>query len=138
MQGTIRPVVCNRVGAGLFVRRKRARISHLVGHLVPVPYRFMTLVGLAGVRCTHHIDVGHVGIVGLDIALQLVDKCAMRLFWVGERLGSACLRHIANYADVSAITQPPLGYQAGVSVLEYTVKLRMSVTTPPANCAEPA
>jgi hypothetical protein len=68
----------------------------------------MTLVGLAGVRRTHHIDVGHVGIVRLDIALQLVDKRAVRLFWVGERLGSVCLRHIANYADVSAITQPPL------------------------------
>ena len=66
----------------------------------------MDLVGLTGVRRADHVDVGHVGIVGLDVALQFVEKRAMRLGWVGERLRSACLRHPENYADVFVIAQP--------------------------------
>jgi hypothetical protein len=60
----------------------------------------MTLVGLTRVRRAQHVDVGDVGIVGLDVAFQLMDKRAMRLRRVGERLRSMCLRHTENYADV--------------------------------------
>jgi hypothetical protein len=68
----------------------------------------MALIGLAGVRRTHHIHVLGVGMVGLDVALQLVDKRVVRLFWVGKGFGSMCLRHTANYADAGTITQLPL------------------------------
>ena len=68
----------------------------------------MALVGLAGVRRTHHIDVMGLGMVGLDVALQLVDKRAVRLFRVGKGFGSMCLWHTANYADAAAIAQLPL------------------------------
>jgi hypothetical protein len=68
----------------------------------------MALVSLTRVRRAHHVDVGHVGIVGFDVALQLVEKGAMRLSWVGKRFGFACLRHTENYADVFGIMQPSL------------------------------
>jgi hypothetical protein len=61
----------------------------------------MGLVGLPRVRRAHHVDVGHAGIVGLDVALQLMDERAVRLCWVGQCFGSMCLRHRGNYADVS-------------------------------------
>jgi len=60
----------------------------------------MAPVSMTRVRRTHHVDVGHVGIVGLDVALQLTQKRVMRLSWVGERLRCVCLRHTTNYADM--------------------------------------
>jgi hypothetical protein len=50
----------------------------------------------------------HAGIVGLDVALQLVQKCAVRRGWVRERLRPACVCHARNYARVSAVAQPML------------------------------
>jgi hypothetical protein len=37
-----------------------------------------------------------------------MDKRAVRLGGVGQRLGSVCLRHTENYADVFGIAQPSL------------------------------
>ena len=51
----------------------------------------MALVNLTRVGYINHVDVGHIGIVGLDVALQLVQQRAMRLSRVGERFGLACL-----------------------------------------------
>jgi hypothetical protein len=62
----------------------------------------MALVSLTCVRRAEHVDVGHVGIVGLDVALQLVKKRAMRLSGVGEGFGCLCLWHASNYADKRA------------------------------------
>jgi predicted NAD/FAD-binding protein len=72
-----------------------------------VAYRFVGLVGLPRVRRAHHIDVVGVGLVGLDVALELMDERAVWLFGIGERLGSVGLRHTANYADAGTITQLP-------------------------------
>jgi|HubBroStandDraft_3_1064219.scaffolds.fasta_scaffold01446_5 hypothetical protein len=57
----------------------------------------MGLVSLTRVGRAHHVYVGDPGIVGLDVALQLVQECLMRLSWVGERFGCTCLWHAANY-----------------------------------------
>ena len=46
-----------------------------------------------------HADVGHIGILGLDVALQFVQQRAMRLSGVGERLGFVCSRRMESYAD---------------------------------------
>ena len=62
----------------------------------------MGLVSLPCVRRAQHVDVGYVGIMRLDIALQLADKRAMRLSWVGERLRCMCSRHTTNYAELCA------------------------------------
>jgi hypothetical protein len=70
----------------------------------------MALVGLTGVRRADHVDVGHVGIVGLDVALQLVQKRAVRLIWVGERFRRVCLWHATDYADKAATGIAPRGY----------------------------
>lgn len=75
-------------------------LSRFVRNAVPVPYGLMALVGTTRVRHAHHVDIGHVGIVGFDVALQLADKRAMRLSRVGERLGCACSRHTTNYAQL--------------------------------------
>ena len=58
------------------------------------------VVSLTGVRCAQHVNVGQVGIVRLDVSLQLVDKRAMRLSRVGQRLRRVCLGHPTNYADL--------------------------------------
>jgi len=58
----------------------------------------MALVDSARVRRAQYVDVGHVGIVGRDVALQLAHNGVMRLSWVGERIGRVCLRHATNYA----------------------------------------
>jgi hypothetical protein len=58
------------------------------------------LVSLARVRRAHHVDVGQVGIVRLDVSLQLLHKRAMRLSGVGQRLRCVSLRHTTNYADM--------------------------------------
>jgi hypothetical protein len=59
----------------------------------------MARVSLTRVRRAHHVDVADAGIVSLDVALQLVKKCAMRLSWVTERLRCVSLRHTSNYAE---------------------------------------
>jgi hypothetical protein len=59
----------------------------------------VVLVGLTRVRRAQHVDVGHVGIMGLDVALQLADERAMRLIGVGEGLRCAGSRHATNYAE---------------------------------------
>jgi hypothetical protein len=58
----------------------------------------MTLVSSARVRRADHVDVGQVGIVGRDVALQLAHNRVMWLSGVGERIGRVCLRHATNYA----------------------------------------
>ena len=58
------------------------------------------VVSLTRVRRAQHVNVGQVGIVRLDVSLQLVDKRAMRLSGVGQRLRRVCLRHPTNYADL--------------------------------------
>jgi hypothetical protein len=58
------------------------------------------VVSLTGVRCAQHVNVGQVGIVRLNVSLQLVDKRAMRLSGVGQRLRRVCLGHPTNYADL--------------------------------------
>ena len=58
------------------------------------------VVSLTRVRRAQHVNVGQVGIVRLDVSLQLVDKRAMWLSGVGQRLGRVCLRHATNYADL--------------------------------------
>ena len=83
-------------------------ISRFVRDLIPVAHGLMAGVSMTRVRRAYHVDVGHVGIVSLDVALQLVEKRAMRLSGVGERLRSVCLRHIENYADEFTIMQPSL------------------------------
>ena len=65
----------------------------------------MARVRLTRVRRADNVDVGRVGIVCLDVALQFVQKCAMRLGRVGERLRFACLCHAENYAEVFAVAQ---------------------------------
>jgi hypothetical protein len=45
------------------------------------------------------LDIGHAGIGGLDVALQLVQKCAVPLGWVRERF---------RPAGLSAVAQPML------------------------------
>jgi len=57
-------------------------------------------VSLTRVRRAQHVNVGQVGIVRLNVSLQLVDKRAMWLSGVGQRLGCVCLRHATNYADM--------------------------------------
>lgn len=58
------------------------------------------VVSLTGVRRAQHVNVGQVGIVRLDVSLQLVDERAMRLSGVGQRLRRMCLGHATNYADL--------------------------------------
>jgi hypothetical protein len=60
----------------------------------------MALVSSTRVRRAHHVDVGHVGIVSLNVALQLAQKRVMRLSWIGERLRCVCLWHTTNYAEL--------------------------------------
>jgi hypothetical protein len=66
----------------------------------------MALVSLTRVRRADHVDVGHVGMVGLDVALQLVQKRPMRLSGVGKRFGCVCLWHASNYADKRPVRSP--------------------------------
>lgn len=58
----------------------------------------MSLVSSTRVRRADHVDVGQVGIVGRDVALQLAHNRVMRLGGVGERIGRVCLWHMTNYA----------------------------------------
>jgi hypothetical protein len=58
----------------------------------------MVPVSLTRVRSAYHVDVGYVGIMGLDVALQLADERAMRLGRIGERLGCMCSGHTTDYA----------------------------------------
>ena len=74
-----------------------AAVSGFVRDVVPVPDRLVGLVGLTRVGRAQHVDVGPVGIVGLDVAFQLVYECFVRLSWVGERLRGVCLRHTTKY-----------------------------------------
>lgn len=85
-----------------------APMSGFVRDLVPVAHRLVAGVRLTGVRRAHHVDVPHAGIVGLDVALQFVQKCAMRLGRVGERLGPACFCHMKNYARALGFSQRSL------------------------------
>lgn len=60
----------------------------------------MALVSSTRVRRAQHVDIGHVGIVGLNVALQLVHHRVMRLSWVGERVRRVCVWHTSDYADI--------------------------------------
>lgn len=63
-----------------------ATVLGFVRDLVPVTRRPMVGVGLASVRHAYHVHVGCLGVMRLDVALQLVDQRAMRLSGIGERL----------------------------------------------------
>ncbi len=108
----------------------------------------MARVRLTGVRWAHNVDVPQAGVVRLDVALQFVQKRAMRLGRIGEGLRPACFCHAKNYAVALVVSHPMLmackrihgtqaatlavkkmRIQAGVSVLEYSLKSR--VTWPP-------
>ena len=67
----------------------------------------MALVDSTRVRHAQHVDIGQVGIVGRDVALQLAHNRVMRLIWVGERIGRMCLSHARNYADCSKWLRMP-------------------------------
>ena len=53
----------------------------------------MGRVGPSGIGRAQHIDIGQIGIVRLDVALQLAHKRVMWLGGVGERLGRMCWWH---------------------------------------------
>lgn len=85
----------------------------------------MGLVDPTGVRHAQHVDVGQVGIVRRDVAFQLAHKRVMRLIWVGERIGRACLWHAINYAERAKWLRMP----ANIAMCASTAWLRVSAAS---------